>query len=104
MKYAYSPHTGEYINTENIADWMLTTDLTPPSFNPQVGGCFFKDGDWVIVDAETHPTLKEIALQKIAMLEQSVTQRRLREATLLTDSGWLAKVDSQIAELRGQLI
>lgn len=43
-------------------------------------------------------------LSQIAALEASVTQRRLREATLGTDNGWLAGIDSQIAALRSQLI
>jgi hypothetical protein len=39
----------------------------------------------------------------IAALEASVTPRRQREAILGTDNGWLANVDLEIAELRGQL-
>ena len=39
----------------------------------------------------------------IAALEDSVTPRRQREAILGTDNGWLANVDLEIAELRGQL-
>ena len=39
----------------------------------------------------------------IAALESSVTPRRQREAILGIDNGWLANVDIEIAELRGQL-
>jgi hypothetical protein len=39
----------------------------------------------------------------IAALEASVTPRRQREAILGADNGWLANVDLEIAELRGQL-
>lgn len=43
------------------------------------------------------------ALQQIHSLEMTVTARRLREAMLGMDGGWLANVNSQITTLRGQL-
>lgn len=39
-------------------------------------------------------------LRQIGMLEASVTSRRMREAAIGADGGWLAKVDQQIADLR----
>lgn len=41
--------------------------------------------------------------QQIALLESRMTFRRLREAVLGTDNGWLKNLDSQIASLRDQL-
>jgi|GEM_PF-5139079 len=51
--------------------------------------------------AETHnaPILAEIAT-----MESSVSERRLREAVLGTDNGWLKNINDQIAALRSQLI
>ena len=43
---------------------------------------------------------KQSALNQIAVLESSITQRRLREAAIGQDGGWLSNVDSQIAALR----
>ena len=40
---------------------------------------------------------------KIAELEASITQRRLREALLTGDSSFIDSVDAQIAALRAQL-
>lgn len=40
---------------------------------------------------------------QILALEATVTQRRVRDAILGTDGGWLANVEAQIAVLRGQL-
>lgn len=40
---------------------------------------------------------------QIYALEATITQRRIREAVLGTDNGWLAIVDLQIAELRALL-
>jgi hypothetical protein len=50
------------------------------------------------------PTATEVALGRIAILEASVTPRRMREA-LLTEAGaeWLATVDSEITTLRAEL-
>lgn len=41
--------------------------------------------------------------RQMQILEASVTQRRLREATLDLDNGWLASLNAQINELRKQL-
>lgn len=62
----------------------------------------------VVLDVEVAEANQEAArtasiFNQIATLEATVTQRRLREATLGTDSGWLAGVDAQIAALRAQL-
>ena len=43
-------------------------------------------------------------LAQIAALEDQVTQRRLREALLGADGGWLASVNMQIAGLRASLV
>ena len=40
---------------------------------------------------------------EIAALEALITPRRTREAILGADNGWLADVELQIQELRGQL-
>lgn len=49
------------------------------------------------------PTADQVIKNQIAALEATVTQRRVREAVLGTDSGWLAGVNTQIATLRATL-
>lgn len=49
------------------------------------------------------PTQAEIIIQQIHELEAQITTRRIREAVLGTDNGWLADIDAQIAVLREQL-
>lgn len=39
----------------------------------------------------------------IARLEQTITPRRMREALLGVDDGWLSDIDQQISDLRAQL-
>lgn len=46
---------------------------------------------------------KEKAKRDIVALEATITPRRTREAILGTDNSWLAGIESQIQELRGQL-
>ncbi|MBP8135495.1 MAG: hypothetical protein KAY10_04230 [Rhodoferax sp.] len=53
MKYAYSPATGEIIVTDSPAEWMGTTAVPPPQYDPQTEGCFWVDGVWAIVPAES---------------------------------------------------
>jgi hypothetical protein len=42
-------------------------------------------------------------ITQIFALEETITIRRIREAVLGTDGGWLKAIDAQIAALRGQL-
>jgi hypothetical protein len=42
----------------------------------------------------------EERLRTIAVLEASMTPRRMREAVLGTDNGWLAATETKIKELR----
>ena len=51
MKYAYSPDTGELINTTDPAPWMGTTTVAPPTFNSAVAGCFWRNGAWAVVSS-----------------------------------------------------
>jgi len=62
------------------------------------------DGD-ALIDAQAQKVEDEKAKIKsdIAALEEKVTPRRTREAILGTDNGWLADIELQIQELRGQL-
>lgn len=62
------------------------------------------EGDQLI-DAQAQKVEDEKAKIKadITALEEKVTPRRTREAILGTDNGWLADIELQIQELRGQL-
>ena len=68
--YAYSPDTGELINTTTPAVWMLTTTIAPPAFNPAIAGCFFRNGAWVIVPAQTL-TLLQAQTTQIALVNNA---------------------------------
>ncbi|MDB5802254.1 MAG: hypothetical protein JWL63_3193 [Rhodocyclales bacterium] len=68
----------------------------------------FAEGAWTEVPMPAappviEPTHNETIQAQIIALESTVSQRRLREAVLGIDSGWLANLDSQIATLRGEL-
>lgn len=45
----------------------------------------------------------EVLINSICKLEETITQRRLREALLGKDNGWLANVEAEIDALRKQL-
>lgn len=51
-EFYFSPHTGEHIDTATPADWMGRTDQKPPAYNRQSQGAFFRDGAWVVEDAQ----------------------------------------------------
>lgn len=49
------------------------------------------------------PTPNELILGEIAALEATGTARRIREAVLGIDNGWLEALNDQLAALRGTL-
>lgn len=44
-----------------------------------------------------------IIISKISVLEMKITPRRLRDAILGVDAGWLSNLENQIAALRSQI-
>lgn len=63
-----------------------------------------KDAGWDDVTDVWPPAPPPITpKQQIAALETTVTARRLREAVLGIDNGWLKNMNDQIAALRAQL-
>lgn len=49
------------------------------------------------------PTPNELILGEIASIESTVTARRIREAVLGIDNGWLKALNEQVVTLRGTL-
>lgn len=71
------------------------TDLAPTTiFDTWI------NGEWV---TDTVAEEKANLLSQIKDLEKNVTQRRIREAVLGIDNGWLEDIESQISALREKL-
>ena len=60
------------------------------------------DGFPVLTDPPA-PTPNQIILSQIAELEATVTARRIREAVIGSDNGWLKALNDQCAALRKKL-
>lgn len=68
-------------------------------------------GKVIVVGADGLPTLQDpsplsgndLVKDQIASLEAEITDRRLREAVLGTDGGWLKNQDAEISALRSRL-
>lgn len=60
-----------------------------------------QDGQPILLDCP--PTSDDLIKQAIVALESQQTPRRIREATLEIDNGWLAGIEAQIEALRAQL-
>ena len=88
-QYAYSPDTGELIRTDNPADWMGTTSVTPPEFDPATAGCFWRGDHWEIVPGEVPSDPVPVV----------VTMRQARLALL--GAGLLAQVNTAVANMPG---
>ena len=87
--YAYNPATGELIRTDNVADWMGTTEVPPPDFDPVTAGCFWRDDHWEVEDAKP----------PVAPVPEVVTMRQARLALL--GAGLLAQVNTAVANMPG---
>lgn len=87
--YAYNPATGELIRTDNVADWMGTTEAPPPEFDPVTAGCFWRGDHWEIEDAKP----------PVAPVPEVVTMRQARLALL--GAGSLHQVNGAIAAMPG---
>jgi hypothetical protein len=103
MKYYFSPHTGEIINTDTPSDWMSFTDIAPPQFNPQEGGCFFREGTWVVVSSlpDIQLRIKTEAIAAIDAQLLALDAKRIR-STAEDDTAYLTTLNTQAIELRAQ--
>lgn len=92
---------------------MIGTKFNKPLANPteytaaanwcnENGAMIVDQGDYYEVTAIPPPAPPSIE-QQIVDLETLITLRRLREASLGIDNGWMADLDAQIASLRAQL-
>ena len=118
--YHYHPDTKQLMAAD-VADpnplergkWLVpahATELEPPA---AVEGKtrHFVDGVWVyqdIAQPQTPPpppplTGNALLASQISALESTITDRRLREAILGVDKGWLSNVNAQIASLRASM-
>ena len=64
MNDCYSPHTGEHIKTEAPQNWMGHAGVAAPEYDRAIQGCFFREGAWVVVDAEITPDQPEFSVVK----------------------------------------
>lgn len=87
--YAYNPATGELIRTDNVADWMGTTEVPPPEFDPATDGCFWRGDHWELVPGEVPSDPVPVV----------VTMRQARLALL--GAGLLAQVNTTVANMPG---
>jgi len=81
----------QFVSTDGTLGGVVWHDATP---KPDLAEL---EAAWLIYQAQA-PVLLEIA-----RLEAEVTARRIREATLGTDGGWLAAQDALIAIERAKL-
>lgn len=110
--YKYSPTTNGFyideIHGDNIpSDCIDVTDeLHEELISSQSQGkiiVYDKKSKQPISQDRPQPSERDILISEIYDLESTITQRRIREAILGTDNGWLANVETQIAALREKL-
>lgn len=52
MNAHYSPHTGEHIDTDTPAHWMLTAPVAPPPYDKAAASAFWRGEGWEVVAAQ----------------------------------------------------
>ena len=105
MIYAYSPDTGELINTITPAPWMSTTTVVPPSFNPATAGCFWRNGAWVLVPAAPTPLSPPLPQQAQSALDAITGPRgqviRCAAAGVAVNAAWVSYIQALRAIANG---
>ena len=84
MTHYYSPHTGEHIDTDNPAPWMLIAPVAPPSYDKAAASCFWRGQGWEVVAAI--PAATHIV---------PISPRQIRQA--LTRAGLRSQVEAAVA-------
>lgn len=82
------------------------TEVIVPTYdqNTQIAVWDAAAGTWLVEDIPVYiPSPEEVILSEIRLLESLVTPRRVREAVLGIDQGWLADLENEISVLRAQL-
>lgn len=109
--YFYSPNTGGFYLEDVHGDAMpldvveLSAEEHAALMAGQAAGKTIQPNEQglpVLVDAPA-PSAADQIRYNILVLEASITHRRMREAILGIDNGWLQNVDAQIVALRAQL-
>jgi hypothetical protein len=80
----------------------FTASAADPELHGQAAYSSLIAGEWGAISAYVAPAGPSIK-EQIFALEMTITTRRLREATLGIDSGWLLSINNQIAALRAQI-
>lgn len=111
-EFKYSPSTGGFylqeIHGDNIPNDTVDvsheyhSELMEAQAQGKVIAYDKKSKKPVASDPDPIPESDLIKMQ-IAELESKVTDRRLREALLGIDDGWLLNINSQISELRDSI-
>lgn len=101
-KYLVDTITGEYLGAHVLAEnaegeWLLPEGTIEVSTPPADGRQKWTGSEWAALNTGA------ISRDTIEKLEASITDRRIREAVLGVDNGWLADINAQIAVLRTQL-
>ncbi|MAO52651.1 MAG: hypothetical protein CML16_17455 [Pusillimonas sp.] len=89
MNDAYSPHTGEHIQTNDPAPWMGRAGVEAPEYDRATQGCFWRGDTWEVVAAVPDP----------GPVPETVTRRQGRLALLQTPHGEVTKLDAVEAAL-----
>ena|ERR1035437_8021261 len=104
MRYAIVDENGLIVN---CVEWDGVSDWSPPEGCEAIQSDEGSIGDSILEGVLIQPDPPKPApmtLQdQISALEAQQTPRRIREATLGIDNGWLINLNTQISTLRAQL-
>ena len=110
--------SGIFYPTATGGFYFTETGGTPPSGAVKIGQDLYNEllanqaqgkaivpasNGYPISSADSDLTADDLIKQQILELESQQTPRRIREAVLGVDGGWLAGIEAQIEALRSQL-
>lgn len=74
MNYFYSPNTGEHIDTDSPAPWMLPALVAPPPYDKATASAFWRVGVWEVVPAKEAGIETASAWEQIKLYRDYLTQ------------------------------
>lgn len=112
MRTAVINSSGLVVNVIELAEGAMWAPPEGHTLRPSDTACIGDtwDGEAFVkpyiepaFDSSPQSSANEVLLSQIRSLEVTVTERRVREAVLGVDNGWLKNLNDQIAVLRAQL-
>jgi hypothetical protein len=101
MSGYYSPFTGEHIDTDNPASWMLQSGTVAPEYDKETQGCYWRGSEWEVVTSQASKDSVISAISRriisVSKLKGYDNPETLQSYVTSTNPLWRAEANTFIA-------